>query len=139
MGLRFTGLSPLTESCLDYVLRGLPPPLPVPAEPLSSSTLNEDVASLRLDDGSVLSWVAEAPLLSAARQSRRVVRAPRVLAPLELTSITSFLREATEPHCANDTPKVEQHIDRGSPITAIFQSADLQSPRSADCEQLAAS
>lgn len=122
MGLCFTGLSPLTASCLDYVLRGLPPPLPAPLDPGSTAAV-EDALSMRLDDGTCLTWVAEAPLLSAAVRQRRPIRMARAhAAPVELASITSFLRDASDPHCANDTPSAELKLDLGSPITAIFQS-----------------
>jgi hypothetical protein len=66
MGLCFGDLSPATLRCLDYALRGLPPPLTAhPAR--GRAHFDDSGAVIRLDDGVCYLFCAEAPLLSAGR------------------------------------------------------------------------
>jgi hypothetical protein len=82
MGLCFSELSSSTRRCLDYALRGLPPPLPASRELLEAQPgADESAALLRLEGGECYVLCAEAPLLTSARPAPRRVQAPAA-APL---------------------------------------------------------
>jgi hypothetical protein len=75
MGLRFSELSATTIRCLDYALRGLPPPLPSLSRQCALDErvrFDDNPAVVQLDDGVCFLLCAEAPLLSAGRPLARV-------------------------------------------------------------------
>ena len=110
MGLRFSGLSVSTLRCLDYALRGLPPPLPSLSRPFvpDYGHFADDPAVMQLDDGVSYVLCAEAPLLSAGRP---VARAAAVVAR---PSRSYFWLEARAHRPASF---------RRSPMTAIFEQS----------------
>ena len=112
MGLRFLELPRVTEGCLDYVLRGLPPPLP--AAHVQPSHGVDDELELRLDDGTSFNFRAEAPLFSTARTGL-----PRRSRDADCYGLASVLRSAAHVACANDRTMSAAPI--GSPLTAIFR------------------
>jgi hypothetical protein len=115
MGLRFSGLPVTTLRCLDYALRGLPPPLPSLSRPCAPKRghFADDPAVLQLDDGVSYMLCAEAPLLSAGRP---VVRAAAVVAR---PSRSYFWLESRAHRPASF---------RRSPMTAIFELSRHRSP-----------
>jgi hypothetical protein len=127
MGLRFTGLSAVTQRCLDDVLRGLPPPLPITQRPhVVTSQTDDDPARIRMDDGCSYVLLAEAPLLSAGRpQSSKAS-----IGSAGAVSIAGFLVDAVMTACANDAG-LPSYTPPGSPMTAIFQRAWSRAGRAA--------
>jgi hypothetical protein len=123
MGLCFDELSPVTRCCLQAALRGLPPPLPARNR---STTIRASVAdestAIRLDDGISYQFLAEAPLLSAARpaeQPRFTARRPRYAVACETTTAITRWLEATHTG-ANDAGLAITLSGFGSPMTAIL-------------------
>jgi hypothetical protein len=79
MGLCFGELPSSTRRCLDYALRGLPPPLPASRDLLDAQPSDDESAALlRLDDGECYVLCAEGPLLTSGRPAQRRVQAPAV-------------------------------------------------------------
>jgi hypothetical protein len=127
MGLRFTGLSAVAQRNLDEVLRGLPPPLPIPQRPhLVTNQSDDNPARIRMDDGSSYVLLAEAPLLSSGRLRSKKVS----IGGSGAVSIAGFLFEAVPTGCANDA-SLPSFPPSGSPMTAIFQRARSAAGRAA--------
>jgi hypothetical protein len=115
MGLRFSGLSTTTLRCLDYALRGLPPPLPSLSRPCAPEHghFADDPAVIQLDDGVSYLLCAEAPLLSVGRP---VARPAAVVAR---PSRSYFWLE----------PRAHRPASfRRSPMTAIFEQSRHRAP-----------
>jgi hypothetical protein len=82
MGLCFDELSTSTLRCLDYSLRGLPPPLPANRDGIDPPRdFDESPAVLQLDDGNSYLFCAEAALLSAGRPRVQASQATQLPAP----------------------------------------------------------